>query len=342
MATHHQPSRTRSTSPASGLLAGALLRCVREQAGHSRETLAERLSVSADTLQSWETGRRPLVNLSHVNLAGYRRKLHQAGADPQLLGMWDQALTADSLVEGFTVDPGEHSLAQVVPTRTVSELLAWLLSGQAPRQLNGHAPPLHVPAGTRHELGEGLWHAADAADGTETGMMLRRQALFFTAADPSSPTERPLREQWTPEWPVARSAAVSATMVGNHEPMRRFVDTGLATDEGMSANLTYWAYWVGEIPGQWVADSDMLTDDYPYSGHVLLDSLTTSLTTAPYRELCAHSIWALLKQRPHLVHHQQLRDKTVAAVHAATFDDDLFTPLARRRLDQVAYRIGAE
>lgn len=341
MATHHPPSRTRGTSPASGLLAGAMLRCVREHSSQSREGLAERLTVSADTLQSWETGRRPLVNLSHVNLAATRRKLNKAGADAALLEVWDQALIADSLVEGFCSDPAEHSLAQVVPTRTVSELLAWLLSGQTPRQLNGYAPPLHVPNGVRRDLAEDLRRTADAAPATEGGAMLRRQVLYFTATETTPMVGTSVRSQWTPHWAVARSAAVSAAIAGDHEPMARFVETGLTSDEGMAANLRYWAYWVGEIPGQWVADSDMLTDDYPYSGQVLTASLASSLVEAPYRELCAHSMWALLKQRPYLVGHKELRSKTALATQA-TRDDALFSPLARRRLDQVAYRMGAD
>src|SRR5260370_512152 len=67
----------------------------------------------------------------------------------------------------------------------------------------------------------------------------------------------------------------------------------------MQANLRYWAYWVGGVRPCWSADADMLAL-HPYTGEVLVDSLIASLADAPYRELCAHSMWALLRLRPRL------------------------------------------
>ena len=77
--------RTTSTGAARGLIAGAVLRSIRESISHSQEVFAERLHVSPETVQSWETGRRPLANVSFVELQRLRRGMAAAGAQPALL-----------------------------------------------------------------------------------------------------------------------------------------------------------------------------------------------------------------------------------------------------------------
>src|SRR6266581_4932736 len=89
----------------------------------------------------------------------------------------------------------------------------------------------------------------------------------------------------------------------------------------ITANLQYWAYWVGEIPVLWSADTDMLEAQH-YSGEVLLGSLITGLESAPYRDLCACTIWALLVHRPRLVENvaltQRLRSAIASVISAAS------------------------
>lgn len=343
--------RTGSTASVRGMVAGAVLRAVRTSLGHTQERLAERFGVSVETVQSWETGRRALVGSSFAELQRVRRELAAAGARPALLAVWDRALTADSILAA--VDAGDltaHPLAYLVPDRTLSELVAWPISGAPPRQLDGHLVQLRVPADVRDHLAANLRRAAELAADEERSAMLRRQARFFVAGHPGSrqwiadadagDRRRPadLRD-WSPEWPVARSRAVSAALAGDPEPLERFVRDGLKTDRGMDANLRYWAYWVGEIPATWSADSDMLSAQ-PYTGELLMDSLIRGLETAPYRELCAYTVWALLRRRPRLADEPALTRRLSAAIDTVTSTAGAVSTDAVRRLNQVTYLIG--
>lgn len=337
MTTTHTTLGTGST-PAAGMLAGAVLRTLRDHVGWSRDALAEHLAVSPDTVQSWETARRPLMNQSRGQLARHRRVLHAAGAPAHLVTLLDQALEADVILDGLAEPVATHPLALYVPNRAISDLLAWAITGTVPTALDGHQPQLHIAAGDRAEMVDQLRTVAETANGDQSGAMLARQALFLTGADMGAPTAR--SDGWSPGWALSRSAAVSAAIQGDDTPLCRFVDTGLASDQGQLANLTYWAYWVGETPATWTADADMTTDTHPWSGERLLGNLTSRLTTAPYRELHAHTIWALLKHKPHLAHSHLATPLGQAIDTART--DDRFSPTAHRRLDQVAYRIGSE
>ncbi len=121
--------------------------------------------------------------------------------------------------------------------------------------------------------------------------------------------------------------------------MHRFAAEGLASDRGMEANLRYWAYWVGEIQPCWSADADMLTPQ-PYTGEHLVESLIASLAEAPYRELCAHSLWALLRLRPRLGDDPDRAARLSGMIETVTDTPGTLTTTALRRLDQIAYRIG--
>jgi hypothetical protein len=278
--------------------------------------------------------------------------LSSAGARSTPLAVFDQALTADAVFDGLAVEPPEAApLACLVPDRTLSELLAWPLTGTPPRQLRNVRARLHAPTGTRDELAAGLRHAAGRTRDSERSAMLRRQARFLVASHDASrqwiedaearEQRRPpdLRE-WSPEWPVARSRAVSAALVGDPEPLRRFTAEGLSTDRGIDANLRYWAYWVGEIQATWTADAEMLAPQ-TYSGELLLRSLVAGLELAPYRELCAHTVWALLLRRPGLAEHPDLAARLRRAIEVTTSTPDTLSTAALGRLDQVAYRIGS-
>jgi hypothetical protein len=63
----------------------------------------------------------------------------------------------------------------------------------------------------------------------------------------------------------------------------------------VSANLNYWAYWAGEGPATWHADSAMTR---PAAGTwddtLLLATPLRGIVHAPYRDLRAHTLWALL------------------------------------------------
>jgi transcriptional regulator with XRE-family HTH domain len=336
---------------------GAVFRVLRESVGYTQESVAERLQVSPETVQSWESGRRALTNAPFAELQRLRRALAAAGVQPRLLRMWDQALTADTLLSSLRMQPtaGEpHPFAYLVPDRTLSDLLGWPLTGRPPRELSGTKHRLHVPTGIRDELAYQLREAATSSGANEEqSAMLRRQARYYLASHPASQDwldQFETRDQgrhsvnlreWNPEWPVIRSHAISCALRGDMEPLERFVREGLTTDKQIEANLRYWAYWVGEIPVLWSADSDMLTPQY-YSGEVLLGSLLNGLESAPYRALCIASIWALLIKRPRLTDNVSLMTRLRSLIeHLASSSSTVAIDSdTARRLDQIAYRIG--
>jgi hypothetical protein len=180
--------------------------------------------------------------------------------------------------------------------------------------------------------------------------MLRRQARFLLAQadDPAarqwaaSTEARDLRapgdlRTWTPRWAAARSTAHVAAAAGNLDPLHRFIDQGLADDRLISANLNYWAYWSGEAPGTWNADSAMTRPAAStWDGTLLLGTLLRGIVHAPYRDLCAHTLWALLLLRhPQLTSPRQLTAIKSAVSHA--LQAGALRPSARQRLEQVSY-----
>ncbi|MBE9375591.1 hypothetical protein IQ251_14150 [Saccharopolyspora sp. HNM0983] len=105
----------------------------------------------------------------------------------------------------------------------------------------------------------------------------------------------------------------------------------------MKANLAYWAYWVGEIPEQWTSDAEMLTDGQPWSGELLLNSLLGGLENAPYRDLCAHALNALIPYRRGL-DRPDLRKRVLDVIDRVT-DTHEFARDSLRKLDQLSYAL---
>ena len=182
--------------------------------------------------------------------------------------------------------------------------------------------------------------------------MLRRQVKFLLAktddpvarqwaadaelGDLRSPGD--LR-QWTPRWPVARSAAHVAAEAGDLDPLHRFIDQGLSADRLISANLNYWAYWAGEYPAPWNGDSAMTqSGDDAWTGTRLLGTLLRGIVHAPYRDLCAHALWALLLRQRQLAASPQRQSQIKSAVSQALQAGGL-APSARQRLEQVDYLV---
>jgi hypothetical protein len=150
--------------------------------------------VSATTVQAWERGRKPLVNMPFARLRNLRRDLESGGAAPGLLALWDRALDADVILAGLgTTDPGAAPSPMVVPDRAMTGLLAWPLNGQPPRQLAGTRADLTAGSGEIAAVTATLREAADRAGGDgERSAMLRRQARFLLAQsdDPAARQRR--------------------------------------------------------------------------------------------------------------------------------------------------------
>lgn len=330
-----------------GRIAGAVLAAIRTQTGRTQEELAAQMHVGLSTVQAWESGRRPLVRASFQDVQRLHRRLRLNGALPDHLHVLDQALLADSIYNDMAAGgAGEHPLALVVPDRTLTELLAWPLAGATPRQLPSGAR-LHLAAGVRDAVAADLRAAADGYPTDERSTMLRRQVKFLVAGNEASADwlreraaadvrAQPDLRSWSPQWAVARSQAVTSAHEGDPEPLRHFIRHGLADDAGIEANLNYWAYWVGEHATPWSADADMTRSSDPWSGERLLDSLVDGAVHAPYRDLCAHALWSLLRHRRHLLRQPRAAQRVEAAA-ARALDIDQLDADAARRLEQVRY-----
>jgi hypothetical protein len=278
------------------------------------------------------------------------------GAPAEMMHVWDTALAVDELLDAFdTAAPDQHPLATVVPDRATTDLLSWAITGQLPRDLHGSSAVLHIPAVERDAAAAALRDAADqAAAGSAEAAQLRRQVLYLVAGHRDSQdwiadqvrdtVRRPRSElaQWSPQWALTRSAAVSAAAVGDLDPMARFLGAGGIDDHNALVNLTYWAYWSGEIPDIWDTDTAMIrTNTDTWSGERLLDGLLHGIEHAPHREMCAHTLAALLTVRRHLAADPRWRQRIRFTVETALADPH-FTPQARRCLDQVYYLVRSE
>lgn len=338
-----------------GVVSGAVLRAIRDSLGLTQPDLAEALGVSEIVVRSWESGRRPMANMKVADLHRHRHMLALLGAERRSLALIDHAIEVDLLWHEITRDgvpPQHHPLATFVPTRTVTELMAWPLTGQPPRQLDTGQRPHLLASGEQEALAAWLRHATEHAAADEAGAMLLRQVGFLLARHPGSQawlqdiairtrlSTSDLRK-WTPEWPVNRSHAVSEALRGNPEPLSRFIVEGLASDQNITANLNYWAYWTGELADvPWTSDSQMITTDlHSWSGERLADSLIDSLASAPYRDLCAHSLWALLNAKPHLIRGGPRRSRLLRRIEELLSTPAALNPTSRDRLGQVAYLV---
>lgn len=89
-----------------GAVAGHLLKLARQSLGQSQEGLAERLGQGKNTIQGWESGRRPLRHVRRSDLYRLLQSLRALGAAPEVLGRFDDALEADHFLhEALTARP---------------------------------------------------------------------------------------------------------------------------------------------------------------------------------------------------------------------------------------------
>ncbi|SFD55979.1 helix-turn-helix domain-containing protein [Streptomyces aidingensis] len=352
---------------AGGTITGYVLRLARESIPATQSGLAERLGVDLATVQGWESGRRPLMNMKAGALLDLRRRLPAIGADPALVHLMDAAMDADRVITS-TLDPpgaspGDHPLAVWVHTRATAHMIAWALNGTPPRTLptlpsqrrRGAVPPGPVlTAAEKNAFFSNLRETTEAAHRAgDSAALLRRQALYLASYDRgpggSAWTIHTLHGHrgvlslrgWSPHWPEARSTATALARQGDPQPLIDFIDRALVDDDaGEAANLNYWAYWLGAVPAPQADDRFMPDRDPVWDPITLLRLLVAGLHEAPgYIDLYVHSLWALLHAHswlpqavPSLVGELDLRVQRL-------LDGGRISARSRRELGAVHYRL---
>ncbi|MFF7365391.1 helix-turn-helix domain-containing protein [Streptomyces sp. NPDC008125] len=309
------------------MVSGFVLRLVRESMPRTQAGLAEALGVDVETVQGWESGRRPLANMRAGALLELRRRLPALGGDRVLVVWLDAAMDADRIIaaglDGETGGP--HPLAGWVHTRGTAHMLAWAVNGTVPPALTGRLPrarrgPVAVAptlaAADRAVFFDRLRDTTEAAARQgESGVLLHRQALYLASydqgPDAAAWTAQALhrrrdvlaRRGWSPHWAEARSTAAALARLGDPQPLLDFIDRALADDDvAEAANLNYWALWLGALALPQPDDAFMRDRDLSgWDPVTLLRGLAGGLHLAPgFVDLYAHSLWALLTAFPWL------------------------------------------
>jgi transcriptional regulator with XRE-family HTH domain len=266
-----------------GVVSGYLLKMLREAVGTTQVQLAEQLAVDLATVQGWESGRRPLTAVSLSAVALLRTRMSRLGAPAWAVQLLPEALDADHFL-GIAIEagdrplpPDDHPMAAFVLRRRLIEMILWPFSGTIPPKLSGlpmrarRGPVPDRPtvnATDRTRFFDHLLVTADSASGRAP--LLYRQPLFLLSLDQRSGTSDWLRGQYhralrrrgalgMNDWMVARSAAIALARQGDREPLAWFVRNHLVDELQATANLNYWAYWLGEIVDV-QADDTYVTD----------------------------------------------------------------------------------
>lgn len=330
--------------PETGAVSGYLLKLIRSGIQLRQTDLAERLSVDVSTIQGWETGRRPLTALKASDLVRLRYRLAALGAPPVATNMLSEAVEADLILSAAIyagdrpIPANEHPLATGVQRRGLVSLLTWPFTGIVPAQirplptLRSRGPVADRPVvdkAAQERIFDHMLVTADAAPASET--LLRRQATYLLGFD-----HRPTSADWLarehrrtmaqsladkdiPAVIAARSAALALARQGDPEPVRRYIQNTSESDAHTLAALTYWAYWLGEVPDVYGSDGEMVElGGSSWSGVRLIDHLLAHLRDPQHADLNVHGLWTLILARPGLLERDaDLRHRAATSIEAA-------------------------
>ncbi|WP_164835785.1 helix-turn-helix domain-containing protein [Actinacidiphila soli] len=346
-------------------MSGHLLKITRERTGRTQAQLAEDLGMDATSVQGWESGRRPLTATQTGKLREVRRILLRLGADPALLVLLDEALDADAVLSHALAGPSgddlrDHPLSAWVVTRDTTHMLAWALKGAAPTAIPPHTattrrrgPVANSPLLGEPERRAVFAHMRRAAElghrAGEDGALLRRQALYLCSYDNAPDTASwlaemrrllpaPRRGHWTPHWADQRSVAASLTRHGDTDTIHAFIADGMG-ELGETANLNYWAYWLGLDALPQADDTFMVTRPAgSWDGQALLRRLTDRLDPDfGCIDLNVHSVWSLLGTRRGLLTADQALNDDLHRRVITLLDGDAVSRQSRAELESVYY-----
>ncbi|MEQ7008327.1 helix-turn-helix domain-containing protein [Actinopolymorpha sp. B17G11] len=342
------------------MVAGRVLRALRDGTGASRESFAENLGVDPDTVKSWETGKRPLGNARAHTVRMIGRELLRGGAETGGVQLLETAMDADGFLADVWAgsDPARWLLAGVVGTRELFDLVAWPLTGAPPVALKDLVGDDHSPTFRPAEQAHFYDALRDGADNPAGGVLLRRQAYFLSSRDTRTQTRDWLAQTeraglrqvsgdpWPSGWVTHRSLAVARACQGDPDLLRAFIGSQVAGDDRAEmANLVYWCYWVAS--GGQAASDEFMAKASPAQLHVktLLEHLAVQLHgDNPYIDLSAYSVESLVRRYPRAL----LGDRKLAGSLAGSAERLLSSgpefPLTHRALDRIVFaaRIAQE
>ncbi|MEU0548695.1 helix-turn-helix transcriptional regulator [Micromonospora sp. NPDC005979] len=360
------------SAPHRGEITGYLLKLIRESIPLTQEQLAVELEVDRVTVQSWESGRRPLTAVPLGQAITVRGRLGRLGANTLLLAALDDAAEADLILAAVLnehvdrCDIAETPLGWSVLTHRLTDLILWAVLRQPPTITRG-LPLAHprrgpvasgptLPVDQQRAFFAHLHLLAErAAAGRHPNVLLHRQACFLAGMDPTKAaagwltqtTTRAHRKTtfrtWSPLWPEARSVVTSLANQGDPEPLRDFIARAHPDDACERAALNYSAYWVGEVPYRHRDDSFMPQPLADWHGSTLLRHLVHRLEPAhPFVDLNIHNIWALLMARRGIALHNPAATRALLDRSVPLLDGDRISAQSRQELTSIVYRLRAD
>ncbi|MET0522640.1 MAG: hypothetical protein ABW156_11830 [Jiangellaceae bacterium] len=123
---------TTTTTPAEGVICGAVLRESRRFLGVRQDAMADRLLVDINTYRSWEHARRPITRLALHRFKSLTRSLLGMGIPDEYVAVLDLAVEVD-LAIGRALSSEENPFPPFGKCDGWHELLAWSLLGITPR-----------------------------------------------------------------------------------------------------------------------------------------------------------------------------------------------------------------
>jgi hypothetical protein len=132
--------------------------------------------------------------------------------------------------------------------------------------------------------------------------------------------------------------AASLVRYGEPSQLIDFSRHGLADDAGHTANLNYWAYWVGESVTIEPDDSFMPQQLGPWRGARILRHLASRLDEADgVADLGIHTLRTLLTARPQLLNEDRELIGTLGNTVERLMEAGRMSPTARQALAEVHF-----